>query len=817
MSVATTDQSGEPAPQSGILQIPEALEPPDVVPPYGPILRNRILSAFRGSIEQIGTPFAYRLGVVFVALALVLLPLAYLLLIGLYLKGYATLLVLGKQVLMEGSSRVPLLFGLLCLAGPFGLFLMIKPIFARRPADAERVSVTREDEPLLFAFVDHICELVHAPRPSRIDLTVEVNAAAGFNGGLMSLLRRRMVLTLGTPLISGLTTEQLAGVLAHEFGHFSQGSAMRFTYVVDWVNRWFYRVVFERDMWDYRLYFAARSNNLFTRFGAQLAQAFIWLVRKILAVLMAVGRALSSYLSRQMEFQADKFQTRLIGPDVFETTFLEVHCLGAAFELSLDDLDETWQDGRLCESFAALIEANRQRLGDDIQAQAEEFMYGRTTNWFDTHPAPKHRIEQSRVEGQRPGFAPKFRCEDPARVLFRDFEELSRTVSLNYYEAVLGTRPQPQQLLTIEELKAQTLMAADARIAQNRYFQGCLNEVRPVQLRNPLPQINGTAGLIDSQETLANYRQKLKELAQSYDRSLRLLWNGERKLTAALQAQAMLGCGLKVNPSEYDLPSGTAKAIRSQIDRARARSARLSQVLDETEQLLEQRLALGLALSQVPEIERVHPEIRAVKERVERLLPAANVLGEAMSELTGVRRRYYVVSQLLFATEQFPDQNPVRDAASRELLALQRELTQIYAGLRNAAYPFDHARGELTLAEYVLPTSPHEIALGDIADVAVHMLELVRELYYRVLSEPGGSRGVARARPRPGPLGRAPSSATHSTNLRNHPSKRANLSRLPFESARLERHASDREASSRTSLGSPRQARCSRGSEALLT
>lgn len=55
------------------------------------------------------------------------------------------------------------------------------------------------------------------------------------------------------PLVSGLTLRQLAGVLAHEFGHFAQGTGMRVTYVIRWVNHWFARVVYERDAWDVRL------------------------------------------------------------------------------------------------------------------------------------------------------------------------------------------------------------------------------------------------------------------------------------------------------------------------------------------------------------------------------------------------------------------------------------------------------------------------------------------------------------------------------------------------------------------------------------
>lgn len=59
-----------------------------------------------------------------------------------------------------------------------------------------------------------------------------------------------VVMILLPVLYLGLTVRQLAGVIAHEFGHFTQGTAMRLTYLVGQVNLWFARVVYQRDAWD---------------------------------------------------------------------------------------------------------------------------------------------------------------------------------------------------------------------------------------------------------------------------------------------------------------------------------------------------------------------------------------------------------------------------------------------------------------------------------------------------------------------------------------------------------------------------------------
>ena len=75
-----------------------------------------------------------------------------------------------------------------------------------------------------MAIVNHLCGLLHAPRPWSIDVDLRPNASASFQGGIRALMRRRIVLTIGLPLIAGLSARELAGILAHELSHFGQGA-----------------------------------------------------------------------------------------------------------------------------------------------------------------------------------------------------------------------------------------------------------------------------------------------------------------------------------------------------------------------------------------------------------------------------------------------------------------------------------------------------------------------------------------------------------------------------------------------------------------
>src|SRR5690606_33534294 len=105
----------------------------------------------------------------------------------------------------------------------------------------------------IWALVERICAAVRAPVPRTIAVDADVNASASFERGWLGFFTGNLRLTIGLPLVTGLRLDELAGVLAHEFGHFAQGGGMRVSFVVRSISGWFARVVYERDSWDQRL------------------------------------------------------------------------------------------------------------------------------------------------------------------------------------------------------------------------------------------------------------------------------------------------------------------------------------------------------------------------------------------------------------------------------------------------------------------------------------------------------------------------------------------------------------------------------------
>lgn len=355
------------------------------------------LEAFSGPINRTKTGPLYKAGLATVAFAMVLLPLIYLALIAgtawsvwFHLK-YDTWIfkgALGRSALF----RLILYLGP-AMAGGILVFFMVKPFFAAKTRTPEPISLDPAKEALLFAFVERICGIVGAPVPCRIDVDCQANASASLRRGLWS---KDLVLTIGLPLTSGVDMRQFAGVLAHEFGHFAQGAGMRLTYIIRQINFWFARVVYERDAWDIRLEESARGADW--RIGIVLhgARGCVWLTRRILWALMHAGHAISCFMLRQMEYDADSYEAKLAGSDTFESTASRLRMLNVAAQVAYEDVRQSWASNRLPENLPLLIDHKAASLPAEVQQKLSAFAASERTGWFDTHPCDADRVRAVR-------------------------------------------------------------------------------------------------------------------------------------------------------------------------------------------------------------------------------------------------------------------------------------------------------------------------------------------------------------------------------------------------------------------------------------
>lgn len=221
--------------------------------------------------------------------------------------------------------------GLLCL-------FLLKGFFKFRKRDPKlEVEITEKEQPELFAFLRQLCKDAGAPMPRRVYVSPEVNAAVVYENSILSLfMPTSKNLIIGLGLVNRLNLSELKAVLAHEFGHFAQGS-MKFGHYVYHANIIIGDMVYGRDFFDDFLDKMGQSDIRVAIF-AKCFEGVIWLLRKGLEGVFYTINFANSSLSRQMEFNADLVAVTLTGSDAIVHALAKLDYAGHAFDLAIRQL-----------------------------------------------------------------------------------------------------------------------------------------------------------------------------------------------------------------------------------------------------------------------------------------------------------------------------------------------------------------------------------------------------------------------------------------------------------------------------------------------
>lgn len=471
--------------------------------------RKSPTSHFKGDILPNDLSFGYKFVLGIVAFAMVLLPLIYLAVVG--AAGYFTwldfqvnLLPLFSKADAEGGEII--LHFMVALVGALVVLFLIKPLFVRVRNDFTPITLSRTDEPELFAFVNTLCGQVGAPPPVRIDIDCQVNASAG----LKSLVNNDLVLTIGLPLAAGLNMRQFAGVLAHEFGHFAQRGGMGLTQIIRIVNNWLARVVYQRDMWDYRLEQICKNWDFRIAIVVYIARLCIWLVRRVCWVLLHAGHLISCAMARQMEYDADAYEAKVAGSKVFAKTSRQFNVFGASGQIAFNEIGDSWQNGRLADNYPRYVVERSKDLPTETKDHIEFISTQRKTGFFDTHPADTDRIVAAEALGE-PGV---FRYEGEAAELFSDFDALCVKATRYLYEKDIGLKITDDNLVSTDETMAEARAQREEGNAVEEFIGGINPIVMPITFT-----VQECQPAVSKQETfdnILNAQAEIRRLAKDY-------------------------------------------------------------------------------------------------------------------------------------------------------------------------------------------------------------------------------------------------------------------------------------------------------------
>ncbi|MCJ8330903.1 MAG: M48 family metalloprotease [Lentisphaeria bacterium] len=642
------------------------------------------------------------------------------------------------ETLIENGLAFTFLYILPLFIGGGFLFFLIKPIFNRHKQDVFEHKINPQDEPFIYAFVNEIARITGAPKPKEIILSTEVNAHAAFRRGLWSVLLpgRDMQLSLGLPIINGLSMPELAGVIAHEFGHFSQGAGMNVSYILRRFNFWLARIVYERDRWDYQVQYS--DDWVILKPG-------IWIVRKLMWCLMLLGNCVSSHLLRQMEYDADKNEVILTGTDCFLKTNDTFTKLGFADRISVNiALTLLKDEGRLADNWGEFVVNNLDELeDDDFQKELEEMKEAKTGFW-DTHPSMKDRNNAAKklnMDGHfsyegHPVYVAKlaelkendeYSFVPFNNILLTDMYKLSRTLTIQLYKNALGDEFKDDKLIPVERIIRNKKAYKNTFDASKRFFYKTLTGLYDFELNIDNPE---TVNFLAERKNLIANRESLKSSHEKNQKLVEDMYKLEDQAINIHYAMKLRDAGYRINSNEFDVKSVNKKGLKKELEQA---DTKLQDFQKEYREIADQhtaRVFSSLRILQTTDFNDISENSGFINE-LNVIWPIFEMLNRKMKEIRELNREFQA-HVLLFENCHA---NPIESAFrhfERESTRIYKQFKEFRNEFKEIPYPFDHNFKTLKISKFLFEKFPAKDEQLGILEAGSEIIDNYYTLYFRL-------------------------------------------------------------------------------------
>lgn len=524
---------------------------------------------------------------------------------------------------MKGRVLVFVLALAPAFAGVAIVLFMLKPFFAPQRRREDTIQVFRNEEPQLYQFVEGVCYVIGAPMPARIDVTHAPNASAGFRGGVISLLKPNdLVLTIGMPLVMGMTSGQLAGVIAHELGHFSQGGAMRAFYLTTVVGRWLARAAYERDKWDAWLDEQLQdSPHIAVSLIVLTVKLSIVLTRLVLKALFYTGELICMHMSRQMEFDADRFETRFAGSAAFAEVCERIDALCAGFPRADRVAADMWKTRKqLPDDMPSLIADASLRIPPEEMAAIERSRRTERSGFFQSHPPTRVRLARAK-DAAEPGI---YHNTNPAATLCTDASVYCKRVTYGMFTERLGRHLDDATFVPTAGVLATQAKGHAQQSTAGKYFGFEPPVWRPALLS--MKRLPNEVELKPAVEKLKKAILAVRAAGPAAERAAKVFRGATERRYRFEQAGAVMDARLRVDFHSLEMPKCSRASLGQRAWDAQNEAITAVADIDACLEPACVRLATALSLLAAPGIEKYVDRTPERRKRVNELLPVMSSL-----------------------------------------------------------------------------------------------------------------------------------------------------------------------------------------------
>lgn len=298
--------------------------------------------------------------------AIILFFITYFLLVLLGISIAIAMTLLGIQLIkIFGGNFITLITTLgLAVSGVTLVVFLFKFVFLKSISNTEGFrEITKVQHPQLFQIIEDLTIEIGTDVPKKVFITEQVNASVFYDSSFWSMIFPvRKNLMIGYSLVNASTKDELKGILAHEFGHFSQRSMKVGSYVYN-CNRVIYNLVYENNSFEETIERYGNSHYIlkFTfLLAAFIVRGFQWILKKVYEFLNI------SYLSlsREMEFHADAVATHIVGSDTMIDSLLRMDLADKAYNSVVEFLNEKYSEEKKISNLFSLQKDVLQFFGE---------------------------------------------------------------------------------------------------------------------------------------------------------------------------------------------------------------------------------------------------------------------------------------------------------------------------------------------------------------------------------------------------------------------------------------------------------------------
>ena len=351
----------------------------------------------------------------------------------------------GIALIIEEPSALTIAagIGLIGLSVLFLVFLVRFAFAKYRNHNPNRVEVTEEDQPRLYAFIKQLAEDTHAPLPRRVFLVPDVSTAVFYHASFWNVFWPvRKNLEIGLGLVNSVSIGEFKAVLAHELGFFSSPSLSLKSYLYT-VNRILYNLVYDYDPWDRLLDQWVAAGGILG-FFAIVVRGMINTTHTLLRGAYGIVHHYYLGMSQEMVYRADLVATRVAGHEAMISALRRIELSTQAYDQCSDYLNQLAERGkktddiyanhrgvllRLTHRYQLTLQHGLPRIPDGELAKNVVRSRINVKDQWASHPSRRER-EQSILLS--PVVAEAY--PQSARKLFRNFSLLRRAVTSTLYE-----------------------------------------------------------------------------------------------------------------------------------------------------------------------------------------------------------------------------------------------------------------------------------------------------------------------------------------------------------------------------------------------